>query len=76
MSKQMFMMKSGQPSVASDDLVQGVDQKICERWHFTISELSCSDLNEIITVRLGYHKFCARCIRKMQMAAQKKRGMV
>jgi hypothetical protein len=47
----------------SDDLVQSVDQKICERWRFTISEVSCkfpqisrSVLYEIITVRLGYHK--------------------
>jgi hypothetical protein len=30
--------QSVQPSVVSDDLVQSVDQKICERWHFTISE--------------------------------------
>jgi transposase len=31
--------RSGRPSVVSDDLVQSVDQKICERRHFTISEL-------------------------------------
>jgi hypothetical protein len=40
----MFMMKSevvGQPSVVSDDLVQSADQKICERWGFTVSELHC-----------------------------------
>jgi hypothetical protein len=30
------------PSVLSDDLVQSVDQKICERRCFTISELSCA----------------------------------
>jgi hypothetical protein len=29
--------QSGQPSEVSDDLVQSVGQKICERWHFTIS---------------------------------------
>jgi hypothetical protein len=34
--------QSGRPSVVSDDLVQSVDQKISERWHFTISELSCT----------------------------------
>jgi transposase len=33
--------RSGRPSVVNDDLVQSVDQKICERWCFTISELSC-----------------------------------
>jgi transposase len=30
---------SGRPSVVRDDLVQSVDQIICERWRFTISEL-------------------------------------
>jgi transposase len=33
--------RSGQPSVVSDDLVQNVDQKICETRHFRISELAC-----------------------------------
>jgi transposase len=33
--------QSGWPSVVSDDLVQNVDQKICERQHFTILELLC-----------------------------------
>jgi transposase len=33
--------RSGRPSVVSDDLVQNVDQEICERRRFTISELSC-----------------------------------
>jgi hypothetical protein len=28
-----------QPSVMSDDLAQSVDQNMCERWQFTISEL-------------------------------------
>jgi hypothetical protein len=44
MGKQMFTLKSevvSQTSVASDDLLQSVDQKICERRHFTISELAC-----------------------------------
>jgi hypothetical protein len=71
--------QSGQPSVVSDDLVQSVDKKICEKQHFTISELlcefpqiSCTVLCEIITVRLGYnHKFCAREIPKMLTAAHK-----
>jgi hypothetical protein len=61
--------QSGQPSVVSDHIVQNVDQKICERWCFTMSELSCgfphishTVLYEIITDRLGYHKFCSRWI--------------
>jgi transposase len=33
--------QSVRPSVVSDNLVQSVDQKISERWRFTISELSC-----------------------------------
>jgi hypothetical protein len=38
----VFMMKNkvvGRPSVMSDDLVQSIDQKICERC-FTMSEVS------------------------------------
>jgi hypothetical protein len=42
----------------SDDLVESADQKICERWYFTISELSCefpqissTVLYEMITAR-------------------------
>jgi hypothetical protein len=64
MGKQMFTMKSeevGRKSVVSDDLVQTVEQKICERRHFTISELSCefpqisrTNLYNIITVILCY----------------------
>jgi hypothetical protein len=49
-----------------DDHVQSVEQKTGERRHFTISELlyefpqiSLTVLYEIITVRLGYHKFSA-----------------
>jgi hypothetical protein len=32
--------RSGRPSVVNDDLVQSVEKEICERWHFTIPELS------------------------------------
>jgi hypothetical protein len=63
--------RSGRPSVVSDDLVQNIDQKICERRRFTISELSCEFANisrtvlyAIITDRLGYHKFCARWVQQ------------
>jgi hypothetical protein len=62
---------SGRPSVVSDDLVHSVDQKICERRHFTISELSCefphiscTVVYEIITDGLGCHKFCARWVQQ------------
>jgi hypothetical protein len=86
MGEQMFTMKRkvvGQPSILSDDLVQSVWRKICERWHFTISELSCEFpqisctlLYEIITVRLGYHKFCASWVLKMLMGVHKIYRMV
>jgi hypothetical protein len=66
----------------SDDLVQSVDQKICERQHFTIAELlcgypqiSCTVLYKIITVRLGYRKFCARLVPKMLMGVHKTQRM-
>jgi hypothetical protein len=56
--------QSGWPSVGSDAIAQSVDQKICERQHFKISELSCefpqssyTVLYDIITVRLGNQSF-------------------
>jgi hypothetical protein len=74
--------QSGQPSVVCDDLVQSVNQKICERQCFTISELSyefpqisLAVLYEIITVRLGYHKFCARWVLKMLTGVHKMQRM-
>jgi hypothetical protein len=70
--------QSGRPSVVSDALVQSVDKKISERQRLTISELSCEFpqfsctlLYEIITVRLGYHKFCARWVPEMLTGAHK-----
>jgi hypothetical protein len=70
--------RNGRPSVVSDDLVQNVDQKICERRCFTISVFSCKSpqisrtvLYEIFTVRLGYHKFCAEWVPKMLTGAHK-----
>jgi hypothetical protein len=51
----------------SDDLVQSVDQKVCEKQRFIISELLCEFpqtsrilLYDIIIFRLGYNKFFAR----------------
>jgi hypothetical protein len=43
MGEQTFMTRNkvvSQPYVESDDLVQSVNQKICDRQRFTISELS------------------------------------
>jgi hypothetical protein len=74
--------RSGQPSVVSDDLVQIVDQKICERRRFTIVDLSCefpqiscTIMYEIIAVRLGYHKFCSKWVTKMLIDAHKTQRM-
>jgi hypothetical protein len=85
MGDQMFTMKSevvGWPSVVSADLIQSVNQKICERWGFTISELLCkfpqishTVLYDIITVWLGYHRFCARWVPKMLMDVYKMQRM-
>jgi transposase len=70
--------RSGRPSVVNDDLVQIVEQKICERRHFIISEVSRevpqilrTVLCEIIAVRIGYHKFCARWVPKILLDAHK-----
>jgi hypothetical protein len=75
--------RSDRPSVVSDYLIRSVDQNNYERLCFTISELSCefpqilcTVLNEIITVRLGYHKFCARYVLKMLTGEYKMQGMV
>jgi oligoribonuclease (3'-5' exoribonuclease) len=80
--QQIFTTKRevvGRASVVSDDLVQSVDQNICGRWRFTISEYLCDEfpqisrnfLYEMIIVRLWYHKFCARWVPKMLTGAQK-----
>jgi hypothetical protein len=81
MGEQVFMMKIkvvGQPSIVSDDLFQSVEQKICERQHFTFSELSSeipqisrTVLYHIITVRLGCHKFCASWVLKVLMGVHR-----
>jgi hypothetical protein len=62
----------------SDDLVQSVDQKFCERLHFPISELSFefpknlhAVFYEIITVKLGCHRFCGRWFAKMLTGSYK-----
>jgi hypothetical protein len=73
---------SGRPCVVSSDLVQSVGQKICERWRFTVSELSCefpqislTVLYEIVTVRLDYHKFCERWVLEMLTGAHRTQRM-
>jgi hypothetical protein len=47
--------RRGWQSVVSDDLVQSVDQRICERQHFTILELSCGfpQISPLFSMRLS-----------------------
>jgi len=61
----------GQHSIVIDELVQKVDQCVCGKHHFTISELSeefpqtsRTTLYRIVMDRLGYHMFCARWVPK------------
>jgi hypothetical protein len=85
-TKQVFTKKSevvGWQSVVSDVLVQSVDQKKnCEKRPFTISQLSCECsqtsralLYDIITVRSGYHKFCAPWVLTIFTGAHKTQRM-
>lgn len=57
--------RCGRASFVSDDLNK-VNERVCENHRFTISELSDyfsevsrTILHEIVTDKLGYHKFCA-----------------
>jgi hypothetical protein len=74
--------QSDQPSVVSDDLVQIIDQKICERRRVTILDLSCEFpqilhiiMYENISVRLVYHKFCSKWVMKVLTDAHKMQRM-
>ena len=74
--------KSGRPSIVTDDLVAEVDEKIRENRRFTITELSqCFPqvsqtlLFEIVTQKLGYHKFFARWVPKLLTDHHKEQRM-
>jgi hypothetical protein len=63
-------------------LFKVLTKKICDRSHFTISELLCEFpqitqnlLYKIITVRLCYHRFCTWWVLKMLMGAHKMQRM-
>jgi hypothetical protein len=50
--------QSGQLAIcSSDDVFQGVDEKICKRWRFTISEVSCEFPQISHTGRKWLHLF-------------------
>ena len=65
---------SGRPSVANEDLVRAVEEKIRENRWFTITSLSLhfpqiswSLLHEIVSDKLKFRKLCARWVPKMLM---------
>jgi len=70
--------KRGHPSVMNGDLLEKVNNKICENFRFTVSELSMcfpqiahTLLYEIVAESLHYHEVCARWVPKMLMHEQK-----
>jgi hypothetical protein len=70
--------RRGWPFAVSDDLVQIAKQKIYEFQNFRVNllpQISYTVLYKIITVRLGYHKFCARWVQKMFTGAHKTQRM-
>ncbi|GBM79214.1 hypothetical protein AVEN_60862-1 [Araneus ventricosus] len=63
--------QSGRPSVVSADLIKEIDEKIRLLRNFTITQLSehlpnisRTVLYETVTGKLGYRKFCVRCVSK------------
>uniref|UniRef100_A0A8C5SQD0 Mos1 transposase HTH domain-containing protein n=1 Tax=Laticauda laticaudata TaxID=8630 RepID=A0A8C5SQD0_LATLA len=74
--------RSGYPNIVTDELVAKVDDKIRENRRFTVTELllsfpqiSRSLLHEIVTQKLGYHKFCARWVPKILTENHKSQRM-
>ena len=64
----------------TDELVVKINEKIHENCRFTITEFSLkfpqisrSLLHEIVTEKLGYHKFCARWVPKLLSEDHKKK---
>jgi hypothetical protein len=62
-------IKSGRPSIVTDDIIQKNDENIRAERCLTIDELrqqclevSRTVLHEIVTERLGYRKLCARWV--------------
>ena len=67
--------RSDRPTIVTDELVANINIKIHENRRFTITEFSLefprisrSLLHEIVTEKLGYHKFCARWVWKLLVA--------
>jgi hypothetical protein len=67
-------IRSGKPSVVTDEIIRKTDENICADRRLTIDELpqQCSEvsrivLHEIVTKRLGYWKLCAHWVCRMIM---------
>jgi len=74
--------RSARPTIVTDELVAKINEKIHENRRFTIKEfllefpqISRSLLHEMVTEKLGYHKFCARCVPKLLSEDHKKQCM-
>src|SRR5215469_1487733 len=74
--------RCGLPTIVTDELVAKINGKIHENCRFTITEFSLefpqisrSLLHEIVTEKLGYHKFCARWVPKLLSEDHKKQHM-
>ncbi|GFW90335.1 tropomodulin [Trichonephila clavipes] len=74
--------RTGQPSVISDALLQRKVETICanrrlklKELHQIIPEVSMTTLYEVVTVKLGYRKLCARWVPKMLTVEHKKKRM-
>jgi len=74
--------RSGRPTILTDELVAKINEKTHENRRFTIMEFSLefplisrSLLHEIVTEKLGYHKFCARWVPKLLSEDHKKQRM-
>ena len=74
--------RSGRPTIVTDELGAKINEKIHENRRFTITEFSLefpqisrSLLHEIVTEKLGYHKFCARWVPKLLSEDHKKQRM-
>ncbi|GFR29046.1 uncharacterized protein TNCT_571691 [Trichonephila clavata] len=73
---------TGRPSVISDALLQRTEEAIraikrlkLKGLHQIIPEVSMTTLYEVVTLKLGYRKLCARCVSKMLTEEHKRKRM-
>ncbi len=73
--------QTSRSSLVTDDLLNKVNEKVCENCRSTISELSnhfpeisLSLLHQIVTEKLGY-KFCDRWVPKLLIDYHKRKRM-